>query len=561
MKSTESGSALEPLRAYQMDVLGDVRSTFPEQALDSKKACGLRQETTHECNFYLQTQSDQVQLPWPRLRNRVGGRTPESRQLDRIVVGSRVSGDLSHKSRADTTVCFECHVLALLLLGPRTMSKRLARLTVIVCVAIWSITAAEAATIQLQWDPSPDGLAQGYLVNYGTQSGSYTASINVGNVRTFTVTDLVPGVRYYFTVQAYAGSLLSAQSQEVSWIPSIAATTTLRNSVDLDGDDLADLFVINRATGDWSVQLSTGTGQFNAGGKSRWILGWDVYPADFNGDGRSDFLLYNPTNGLWYKAISAPGDTFYYFAGAWAAGWTPSILDLNGDGRSDVFVYNRKSGIWYKAISVGDGMGAFTYEGGAWAPDWEVYAADFDGNSQGDLFLYSRARGTWYKALNSGGIGFTYYSGAWAPNWNITILDLNRDGRTDAFLYNSTTGVWYQAVSTSTAFWYTGGLWAVGWTISSADWDADGRDDLFLYNSKSGVWYKVLNDGTLFSYFSGVWALWSTYITDLNGDGRSDVFLYNPQTGTWYQALTTTTGAFGYATGTWQSGLEPITTR
>ena len=50
---------------------------------------------------------------------------------------------------------------------------------------------------------------------YGTQSGVYTTTIDVGNVTSWPLT-LTPGQRYFFVVQAYnTSSLLSAYSAEV----------------------------------------------------------------------------------------------------------------------------------------------------------------------------------------------------------------------------------------------------------------------------------------------------------------------------------------------------------
>lgn len=43
----------------------------------------------------------------------------------------------------------------------------------------------------------------GYKVYYGTASGSYPRSIDVGNVTTYEVTNLPIGFTYYFVVKSY----------------------------------------------------------------------------------------------------------------------------------------------------------------------------------------------------------------------------------------------------------------------------------------------------------------------------------------------------------------------
>ncbi|MGD0885998.1 MAG: fibronectin type III domain-containing protein, partial [Thermodesulfovibrionales bacterium] len=57
----------------------------------------------------------------------------------------------------------------------------------------------------------------GYIVYYGTASGNYSQNINVGDVTTYTVSNLTAGTTYYFAVTAYdtAGNQ-SAYSNQVS---------------------------------------------------------------------------------------------------------------------------------------------------------------------------------------------------------------------------------------------------------------------------------------------------------------------------------------------------------
>jgi hypothetical protein len=58
----------------------------------------------------------------------------------------------------------------------------------------------------------------------------------------------------------------------------------------------------------------------NAGG-STWSLGWNIYPTDFNADGRTDILLYNSSTGVWYQARNLVTGTFTYSTGSWSPGW------------------------------------------------------------------------------------------------------------------------------------------------------------------------------------------------------------------------------------------------
>lgn len=73
-----------------------------------------------------------------------------------------------------------------------------------------TITYAAVKDIKISWDPPLlnsngtrlDDLA-GYKLYYGTSPGTYSTSIDVGNVTTYTVPNLDWGTTYYLTVSAY----------------------------------------------------------------------------------------------------------------------------------------------------------------------------------------------------------------------------------------------------------------------------------------------------------------------------------------------------------------------
>ena len=96
--------------------------------------------------------------------------------------------------------------------GPTTTPIALA----ILFALLPAVCSAQAASVTIAWDPSPDQAVVGYQVYVGTTSGAYTETFDVGLATSFTYSPPDASV-YYFAVAAYAaGPLLGPLSSEVS---------------------------------------------------------------------------------------------------------------------------------------------------------------------------------------------------------------------------------------------------------------------------------------------------------------------------------------------------------
>ena len=75
------------------------------------------------------------------------------------------------------------------------------------------------SSVTLAWDKSPDPGVKGYDLHCGLTSGrNYSRFVNVGNVTTYTLSDLKPGQTYYCVVTAYnAAGKESPPSNEISF--------------------------------------------------------------------------------------------------------------------------------------------------------------------------------------------------------------------------------------------------------------------------------------------------------------------------------------------------------
>jgi hypothetical protein len=88
------------------------------------------------------------------------------------------------------------------------------------------VSHAEAVKeVSLAWDPNTDADVSGYHLYYGTASGNYAESVDVGRRTNARVPNLQEGETYYFVVKAY-------NSEGVESLPSNEATFTSATSVD-----------------------------------------------------------------------------------------------------------------------------------------------------------------------------------------------------------------------------------------------------------------------------------------------------------------------------------------
>src|SRR5580658_1094229 len=89
--------------------------------------------------------------------------------------------------------------------------------------------SALGQSVTLGWIASPSPDITGYIVSYGTVSGTYAYSDNFGLATNATVSNLQAGMTYYFVVSDYdTFGLTSVWSGEISYY---VPTSTLSNAV------------------------------------------------------------------------------------------------------------------------------------------------------------------------------------------------------------------------------------------------------------------------------------------------------------------------------------------
>ncbi|MBW2059722.1 MAG: fibronectin type III domain-containing protein [Deltaproteobacteria bacterium] len=142
----------------------------------------------------------------------------------------------------------------------------------VLMVLSW-MTPAEAAYLDLAWNANTEPDLAGYQVYYGSGSGAYSHSVDVGDTTTYRLEGLTAGATYYVSVTAYdtAGNE-SGYSNEVSGV------AVPESGSDSDTDGLPD---------DWEWSYF-GSLDYGPGG-------------DGDGDGATNLVEYqsgtDPTDG------------------------------------------------------------------------------------------------------------------------------------------------------------------------------------------------------------------------------------------------------------------------
>ena len=77
-------------------------------------------------------------------------------------------------------------------------------LTALIIVPLLNPKIIYAAQVTLEWNAVIHPLLEGYRVYYGTSSGDYDVTLDVGNWTSCTIADLEDDVTYYFAVTAYS---------------------------------------------------------------------------------------------------------------------------------------------------------------------------------------------------------------------------------------------------------------------------------------------------------------------------------------------------------------------
>ncbi len=288
----------------------------------------------------------------------------------------------------------------------------------------------------------------------------------------------------------------------------------------------------------WNLMYDTSSGTMLTAMANALRSAAENFPPDFNGNGRSDILLYNKSSreaAIWLMnggTVSsdvnvAPVAAAYSIVGTG---------DFNGDGKSDMLLYDsttREAAIWF--MNGGTISSRVTLASVA-AGYSIVGTGDFNGDGKSDILLYdSTTREVAIWLMNGGTISSHVNLASVAAGYSVVGTgDFNGDGKSDILLYDSTTreaAIWFMNGGTISSRVTLASVIAGYSIVGTGDFNGDGKSDILLYDAADGevaIWF--MNGGAISSkvQVGAAASPWSIVATsDFNGDGKSDILLYD----------------------------------
>lgn len=302
-----------------------------------------------------------------------------------------------------------------------------------------------------------------------------------------------------------------------------------------------------------------------------------IFSSDINADGVQDIVKYLPGANLSaYVSNEIPSNlnfkTLTFFPSIYVADKV-SMADFNGDGKPDFLTYNSSGGgnslFLNKTSSVDtqiktNAVGV-VFPSTFFSNNRSIVTLDFNGDGRSDILSYDPATGSnsWMfsTATTNNSISFLkngsdsifsslITAAQLQSNKQASFADFNGDGLTDILIITSSNGnndLYYNNGGSVSSFSLAGSnivppsyLSASGASLSIQDMNGDGLPDILVYRKSTGENNWWLNTGSvIFNKVNALPLNLNTLITggdnllqtDFNGDGFNDLIWIDKATG------------------------------
>lgn len=396
-------------------------------------------------------------------------------------------------------------------------------------VTLPAAAVAQSSEVRLAWDASSAQDITGYVIEYGTSSGVYSQSVNVGLRTEFQIQGLTTGSTYHFAVRAYdGGGVRSTPSNEVVFTPDCSIAFS----------DGATAFAAAGGGGTFSL-ATFGSCVWTVGDSADWLTFDPVTIAGAASRTINYTIAVNRSTQPRTAIIYSGNRSIVVVQGGRMRG------DFDGDGFNDLIWQNGATG----EVSVWQMNGIDLVGGGSLTPgnvgdsNWKIMGtldADRDGHSD-LLFQHDAGHVAIWRMDGATRVENVAVSASVTsdPQWRIVGTgDMDRDDFDDI--------IW-QHPDGRVAVWYMNGLQvrkgAViatvpgGWRVAGVeDFNDDGKLDLLWRHAALGqllVWHmddgQYLSAGMNVMMASSGWQIVAT--GDFSGDGKADLIWRNADTG------------------------------
>lgn len=251
---------------------------------------------------------------------------------------------------------------------------------------------------------------------------------------------------------------------------------------------------------------------------------------DFDGDGRTDYGVFRPSNATWFIQRSTTGFLATQF-GAAADRLTPA--DFDGDGKADIAVW-RSGGAFSTFYILQSSTNTVRLVNFGQPGDDPRAVNDWDGDGKADPAVFrngaSAGQPSFFHYLPSAQPGVPIVSIQWGINGDEAVRgDFDGDGKADAAVYRASQNSWFIRRSSDSA------LVVAQWGVSTdkrvpEDYDNDGKTDLAVY--RDGLW-AILQSSNNQPRFQQ-WGIATDKLVpgDYDGDGNTDLAVWRD--GTFY---------------------------